>query len=354
MAHHHHQQGGRMNRADVVAVPPTDPEKKAHLKQALERSKQRMPQDWKRLYPHLYASSPTCGKYCSPKEPAHFFLMFCSNRMQDEGYRDIDATKEPGMLMVQTLVAHAMPQLWISENLAQAIHDTTPAKDLHWLEMKLPHEAMTILLPKGALVHPTLGDVLFITYCRVKFTLEDGREGGRFYVLLKTEWHELLLDFGSLVIPVIHLGDLDGFERGITTRTAGEPRYRGFDIPLDSQDYHVQRHALHLLFGALLVMEERPHLVTQSRLLSRVQHKRGEPKEFWSPRVLGEHYKLQYDPKLPGGGHHSSPRLHWVAGHWRDQPHGPGRTLRRMTWIDPHTRGDEASKRTGALEGKSK
>lgn len=30
-----------------------------------------------------------------------------------------------------------------------------------------------------------------------------------------------------------------------------------------------------------------------------------------------------------------------VRGHWRNQAHGPGRTLRKMIWIEPHVRGGE-------------
>lgn len=28
-----------------------------------------------------------------------------------------------------------------------------------------------------------------------------------------------------------------------------------------------------------------------------------------------------------------------VRGHWRQQAHGPGRTQRRATWIDPYIKG---------------
>jgi hypothetical protein len=28
-----------------------------------------------------------------------------------------------------------------------------------------------------------------------------------------------------------------------------------------------------------------------------------------------------------------------VRGHWRNQAHGPGHSLRRLTWIEPHVRG---------------
>ena len=30
---------------------------------------------------------------------------------------------------------------------------------------------------------------------------------------------------------------------------------------------------------------------------------------------------------------------HYVRGHWRDQPHGPGRALRRLTWVAPYIKG---------------
>jgi hypothetical protein len=87
-------------------------------------------------------------------------------------------------------------------------------------------------------------------------------------------------------------------------------------------------------------MEARPHLITEPCLINRVQLKQEASKEFWPPRILGQYYKVKHEAAEPGGGHHSSPRLHWVMGHWRDQPPGPGRELRRMVWIDPHTRGE--------------
>lgn len=30
---------------------------------------------------------------------------------------------------------------------------------------------------------------------------------------------------------------------------------------------------------------------------------------------------------------------HYVRGHWRDQPYGPGRSLRRVTWVAPYIKG---------------
>lgn len=41
----------------------------------------------------------------------------------------------------------------------------------------------------------------------------------------------------------------------------------------------------------------------------------------------------------PGTGKVAS---HWVRGHWRNQAHGPGRTLRKMIWVMPYLVGDGA------------
>jgi hypothetical protein len=45
----------------------------------------------------------------------------------------------------------------------------------------------------------------------------------------------------------------------------------------------------------------------------------------------------------PSGNRASRDREHrwWVRGHWRNQPYGPGRTQRRLIYIDPHIRGPE-------------
>lgn len=44
----------------------------------------------------------------------------------------------------------------------------------------------------------------------------------------------------------------------------------------------------------------------------------------------------------PTGDHDVAWSHRWiVSGHWRNQPHGPGRELRRPTWIAPHIKGPD-------------
>jgi hypothetical protein len=40
--------------------------------------------------------------------------------------------------------------------------------------------------------------------------------------------------------------------------------------------------------------------------------------------------------------------LVWVRGHWRNQAHGPRHALRRLTWIEPHTRGPDLAEQIEA------
>lgn len=81
------------------------------------------------------------------------------------------------------------------------------------------------------------------------------------------------------------------------------------------------------------------------------------PAELRKPRLVGDRfvsglYKARFvgdsqrktlkgkpeiiAEKMPKVGSHSAHAAHWVAGHWRQQPHGPKSSLRKLTWIRPY------------------
>lgn len=144
----------------------------------------------------------------------------------------------------------------------EAIKRTKPPTNLSWTTVALPFPAMILMLPKGALVHPSEGDVRFIAYSRFLGVKRDGTRIGMFVFF--------------------------GFsERGIVL--AGEFS----DCKKTSVPFHdggVQSEALRLLFNTLLIIKARPDLVTEPQLLNRVYEIPKPAKEFWSCRVLGEHY----------------------------------------------------------------
>jgi hypothetical protein len=49
--------------------------------------------------------------------------------------------------------------------------------------------------------------------------------------------------------------------------------------------------------------------------------------------ICGQRIEEQRQKAVSVSGSH--PSTHWRRGHWRNQPHGPGRTLRKIIWMMP-------------------
>jgi hypothetical protein len=98
---------------------------------------------------------------------------------------------------------------------------------------------------------------------------------------------------------------------------------------------------IHYIFGTLLLMTERPDLVTLGSCQKRIPAtERKAAKEFWTPHVIGANYRLRREATPDQGGHHASPRFHWVRGYYREQPFGERKLKqRKRIWIEPFTRG---------------
>jgi len=90
-----------------------------------------------------------------------------------------------------------------------------------------------------------------------------------------------------------------------------------------------------LIFKLLVILNTRPNLVESGARLRAASHRRGKSRcELWSPNIIGRNYRVLRVKTAPTGTH-ASPRLHWRRGHLRNQPHGQGRTLRKLVWIEP-------------------
>lgn len=67
---------------------------------------------------------------------------------------------------------------------------------------------------------------------------------------------------------------------------------------------------------------------------------RGRPVKVVNLRTLARRPSAPSEPRE--GGREYAHR--WVVrGHWRQQAHGPGRSLRRTTWVPPHVKGPEGA-----------
>jgi hypothetical protein len=90
-----------------------------------------------------------------------------------------------------------------------------------------------------------------------------------------------------------------------------------------------------LMLKLLVVLNTRPSLVEYGTCVrpQRFKHGRVKQHELWSPNLIGWRYRPAQAAEVQGT--HASPRLHYRRGHVRNQPHGPGRTQRKLIWIEP-------------------
>lgn len=111
--------------------------------------------------------------------------------------------------------------------------------------------------------------------------------------------------------------------------------YTGADAPKVQEDKACCDRLSVLMFKLLVVLSTRLNLVEPATCIRRACARKGKRQsELWSPNIIGATYRVARENATPNGTH-TSPRLHWRRGHLRDQPHGQGRTLRKLIWIEP-------------------
>jgi hypothetical protein len=320
------------------------------LRTVYDKMEREMPELWQISYPRIYTEPPG-NQYYSPKEPARQILGVAMKFGM--GYHGRSDVYE--FLAASHLVRFNVPIYWIAPDMATAIQKTVPPQEISWYTMPMPFDAGVFMLPKGSMVHPTEGDVGFVAWARLRSGEEyrskfGGKpygsiNGGMEFLALTMEGQHLFhwnlpLDACG---PNIRLPDIeeqvlkyskpsDEHETAFLSRF-GQPK-------MSLEDNLMLARVAHFTLSTLLLMDARPKLITPARLLKKVETK-GRHKEFWSPNILGEHYKIQREGRVAEGSH-ASPDFHWVRGFWREQAHGPQFSLRRRQWIEPFTRGLEA------------
>lgn len=114
----------------------------------------------------------------------------------------------------------------------------------------------------------------------------------------------------------------------------GYTDYTGIKASMDIADDHAATDRVStLMLKLLVVLNTRPGFVETGGCVRPEKRKHGRIKQhaLWSPNLIGWHYVQSKTVD----GTHAKPRMHWRRGHVRNQPHGPGRTLRRLIWVEP-------------------
>lgn len=295
------------------------------------------PDLWRRCYPRLYQAD---GNYGSPKIPAAVHAT--ALHWVGTDYRGAPATARNVYLAFCVAQQYQQPVLHIAPQLLAAIGQTEPPADLLWTEMPLPFEAATLMLPRGAMYHPTDGEVLFLSYARIR--------AGR--VLQVEQWPAVKLE-QDVFIVYTGLADKPGMPMLDTVLNAATEPHIGdshqpgqhafparngyYELPIAAGESEFLQQCRSLVFSLLLAVESRPALISHGRKTG--THPKSQ-REIWTPNVIGREFRVGRE-RGEVSHEHASPRMHWRRGHYRRQPYGPQLAMVRTIWIEPVLVGGE-------------
>ena len=303
----------------------------SHVLKVAAEAETRYLREWKLVYPRVYEG---VGAYHSPKELATDLLgaLLFSPQRVDFNLNMLGLPDQHALVAASLLVSLQVPTFFVARNLLEAVAQTQPPEPIAWKDMHLPFEAAAFVFPRGALRHTSDGECGFLWYSRLrggtiyrhpliaKHTFEIEEDKIFFRAGLDGSLGSLMQGLTESVAPTIQAVDLSG------TGT----RYRGVTTePLNQDDQTILQSAVSLSLGVLLVMLERPQIVTSGGFTGKRTKGGGE---FWTPNIIGRTYRPAGHPGEGGG---VSPRMHWRRGHWRAQAWGERHLLRKVIWIEP-------------------
>jgi len=245
-----------------------------------------------------------------------------------------------------TLMKLEWPCYAILPDLADALAETDPPSDMTWNEIEWPLPAATFLLP----LNPAMAEHFICPLSAVTLTIAKAvsplvgpwgkiefKSPGE-HVLLVTTYREPggMQHVSSVALPE-HPMSLMGESEG------------HWDKPevaaMTPEDLLRQRRVAGMAATILGFMASgyEPKLLKAlpgDMLRPPSASKKHPHPALYGVRWLGVGYRRKGPPL---GGHHASPAVHWRRGHFRSQPYGPGRALRRPRWIEPMMVGAETA-----------
>jgi hypothetical protein len=324
----------------MISNPPVTPEKHRQLiEENIKLIEERFPGLWRYVYPRLYSD---IGSFPSPKLVAIEYGASIMGMGRAPILKMLPDTLQCSILIAYEASKHHFPLYFVSRDFIKALLETTPPREVSWVDMPLPHSGASFLLERGALQHPTTrSDVSFISYARcgpgevIRFPLDHLRLGQGITPVQTSFYCQASITSGEDPAShhqvfagdrtIIRFDELDHIVRSERRISAGSLAAEAIDGDFEFVSMWVK-----LLLNLLLAMEDRPQLKELGGPIGK--RSKGSNLPFWTPNFIGRRYRYRRSTETGNG---TSPRMHWRRGHWRDQLHGPKLSLVKKMWIEP-------------------
>lgn len=267
----------------------------------LDSAKEKRPNIYNLVYPKAYQYVPS--KYQSPKQFADSLLAFISDLLSREKTEEIESTLDCIGKFLTLGEKYKLPTFFVDRDFYKAMWHTEVKEGIDFSTIQLPFPSQLLYIPQDLDKEYLLFDrdidnepVNIIGLC--KYALVDGRIQFIFFQC-SSNYFRLIAKEANTVNDYL-------------------------------KEYKANK-AFHMAINILLAKSARPSLYSQGMTV----RTRGKKvfRELWTPNFIGKGYKVKEDKETKGT--HSSPRIHWRRGHFRNQHFGTKNAEQKIIWIEP-------------------
>lgn len=242
--------------------------------------------------------------------------------------QEVTLVKGQEMLLAASayLVAekYKCPIFFVENGLLEAAIQSKINFTVDWQKMSFPFEGFTFVLPRSSKFTINGTPIAYIHITRTTFESNP---------LL----HQTFFDKDKTGLIVFGLSPDLMFKPGFCTKNSYDPDRHEWKTVMDGEESSFSANKLevllHVAFNLIFAMAARPEYVETGRKIG--MHKKSNS-EIWTPNVIGRKYATKRVMEAnTEKGTHSSPRMHWRRGHFRQQPYGKGLTEHKIIWLEP-------------------
>ncbi len=299
-------------------------------------------------YPRKFSVPPG---YASPKTMAATLAIESASSvlLDRSGRTDIPLTNSLSATI--KLIEYKVPTYFVDENLCRAVDRTEPPSSVSMADIKWPMPAMMFVLPDRFLVEKFGVPIYNIRVIRFDKTHEvldlpiTTPYGGMRPITFESQTPPIIMIAFHFFAPgadqptnffmrlrldeslietqhdlMLSLDRMDGLKLSYGNMTPDQEKIITSNVGM-------------FIIKLLLAMTARPSfMISEGTCARQAKVGKGRP-ALWNPSFIGQGYRLQSEVKS-GAGTHGSPIMHWRDGHFRSQPYGEGRALRKVLWIE--------------------